>query len=737
MAEQQHPTSPVSSTSSDLLPTAATSETEFTIRPSTTESSLANQADIQESDIEMSRSIVGAEYGSEGFPFRQISHNTPPNSSPKSHKQKVLLAAYKDGYQLTPEVSQALEAADAFIISGNNKEAIPWLEKILESTRSPELHCLLWRLLGNAHFTVGNFKKASVCHLHNMAFCKDLQDASGVARANCNLGIAYMELGAFKLAGRCFLEYLEVSRTLGNETGVASACSNLGVLSKTVALKDLETMQANPSDSLLEVIRAHLFRGISYFEEHLSIVERYGDFPKVCRAYGNTGQCYEMLQQYPQAMFCHQKRLEIARQLGDKVSEARAMCNIGNCLRLIGNLEEAKKLYKENLECSREINDLPGESIALLNLGIITETLEQLEDSQKWYTLYLALVTQQLDIHGQIRAYECLGRIYEGLSDHRKSHNCFEKVAELTRITGDKNTHISAKQQADLAKKELKMQKKNKGLRGTLRRLTKGSLRLADPSLGQKSPMYRAESIELDTMGDSPMLKQRRKSAPQQGTWSPGLKRWFKTSPMPDWIPRQPAWEKSPPPGSSSPLIIANRKASAPQLQQDPSDDVEVEVQLRHHPEDPFRAPLPTQESSTNNPVFLDNLLLESSICVEPTSELPSDSTPHVTIKVNRSGSIYNRVRGDEHADTLKKLTNRISRPPEELGFHDISDEWKGWVLATQDEDDDLNNSVDLQMFEPKDGESSQSSSGPNPKSSPGPIPKSLDLFQPLTTPKC
>ena len=29
--------------------------------------------------------------------------------------------------------------------------------------------------------------------------------------------------------------------------------------------------------------------------------------PKVCRAYGNTGQCYEMLQQYPQAIFCHQK----------------------------------------------------------------------------------------------------------------------------------------------------------------------------------------------------------------------------------------------------------------------------------------------------------------------------------------------------------------------------------------------------------------------------------------------
>ena len=261
----------------DESPTVETSGSDLTIPPSTTLSSLAHEGDLQESDSEMSRSIVGAEYGSEGFPFRQISQRGPSDTSPRSNKHQLLQAAHRDGCQLAPDMREALEAADSFIVGGNNRAAIPRLEKVLESTRSPELHSLLWRLLGNAHFSLGNFKKASVCHLHNMAFCKDLQDAPGVARANCNLGIAYMELGAFKLAGRCFLEYLEASRTLGNETGVASACSNLGVLSKTIALKELEVMQATPSDTLLDEIRGHLFRAISYFEEHLSIVESYGD----------------------------------------------------------------------------------------------------------------------------------------------------------------------------------------------------------------------------------------------------------------------------------------------------------------------------------------------------------------------------------------------------------------------------------------------------------------------------
>ena len=52
--------------------------------------------------------------------------------------------------------------------------------------------------------------------------------------------------------------------------------------------------------------------------------------------------------------------------------------------------------------------------------------------------------------------------------------------------------------------------------------------------------------------------------------------------------------------------------------------------------------------------------------------------------------SIYNRIKQDGHAATLKSLTNKISQPPEELGFHDTSDEWKGWVLATQDNDEDM-----------------------------------------------
>ena len=50
--------------------------------------------------------------------------------------------------------------------------------------------------------------------------------------------------------------------------------------------------------------------------------------------------------------------------------------------------------------------------------------------------------------------------------------------------------------------------------------------------------------------------------------------------------------------------------------------------------------------------------------------------------------TVYSRVGNSRHAETLKKLTGDISQPSTELGFHDVTDEWKGWVLAGPDDDD-------------------------------------------------
>lgn len=133
-------------------------------------------------------------------------------------------------------------------------------------------------LLGTAHVTVGHFKEASVCHLHHLAFCRELEDFASLTKAECNLGIAYTKLGLLKLAGRCFLQYLENSQQLQDQASVANALSNLGLLSKTLALHAYQAaMRDNQKAQAKETLHVHLRRAITYLEQHLEIVEELGD----------------------------------------------------------------------------------------------------------------------------------------------------------------------------------------------------------------------------------------------------------------------------------------------------------------------------------------------------------------------------------------------------------------------------------------------------------------------------
>ena len=182
------------------------------------------------------------------------------------------------------EIQHHLTQAEHYILRGMNLSAVPLLEKALMLVgEEPQLQCLLWRLLGNAHLSLSHFKKASVCHMHQLAFCRELSDFEGMTRAECNLGIAYMKLGLLKLAGRCFVQYLDNSKIIQDEMGIAYACSNLGVLAKLVGVQEYLRVEGDPRVSeeerqeMMERFKDHIRKAIAYFEQHLEIVERKSD----------------------------------------------------------------------------------------------------------------------------------------------------------------------------------------------------------------------------------------------------------------------------------------------------------------------------------------------------------------------------------------------------------------------------------------------------------------------------
>jgi len=73
----------------------------------------------------------------------------------------------------------------------------------------------------------------------------------------------------------------------------------------------------------------------------LEIARQIGDKQGEGNAYGNLGNAYSRLGDYPKAIEYHQKNLEIARQIGDKQGEGNAYGNLGNAYSRLGDYPKA------------------------------------------------------------------------------------------------------------------------------------------------------------------------------------------------------------------------------------------------------------------------------------------------------------------------------------------------------------------------------------------------------------
>jgi len=169
---------------------------------------------------------------------------------------------------------KSLARADALIRSGNNKEAIQHLEAALNDSSDSHLQKRIWRLLGNCHASTRSYKRASVAYLHYLAICRELGDFPGATRAYCCLGITYMHQGLYILAGNCFLQHLDNSQILKNKIATSSAYNNLGVLAKLLAKKGIDRAYHNGTLTAMNPVTSQLHAAISYFTEHLLLVEQ-------------------------------------------------------------------------------------------------------------------------------------------------------------------------------------------------------------------------------------------------------------------------------------------------------------------------------------------------------------------------------------------------------------------------------------------------------------------------------
>ena len=128
---------------------------------------------------------------------------------------------------------------------------------------------VLWSLLGNAHFYLGDYEKAAQCHAHDLAICNELGDERNQAQAYCNLGIANRKTGYLQRAKLCYEKYLDTCEKMDDGRSKSKAHHNLGDLHLTLARLKLqrdEKLEDSPET------KEHLTQAAEYFEKHLEYV---------------------------------------------------------------------------------------------------------------------------------------------------------------------------------------------------------------------------------------------------------------------------------------------------------------------------------------------------------------------------------------------------------------------------------------------------------------------------------
>ena len=179
-------------------------------------------------------------------------------------------------------------------------------------------------------------------------------------------------------------------------------------------------------------------KAIEYFQKQLTTAIKNGDRGGEGRAYGNLGNAYRSLADYPKAIEYQEKHLKIAREIGDRGGEGGAYGSLGNAYHSLGNYRKATEYYKKCLKIAREIGDQGGKGRAYGSLGNAYHSLGNYRKATEYYKKCLKIAREIGDQGGKGRAYGSLGIAYDSLGDYRKAIEYHEKHLKIAREISDR-----------------------------------------------------------------------------------------------------------------------------------------------------------------------------------------------------------------------------------------------------------------------------------------------------------
>ena len=274
------------------------------------------------------------------------------------------------------------------------------------------------RLKGRTHNALGallmlkgSYVDARTYLEKSAAYCEQIVDNQGIARAYGNLGNLFFRQGDYAAAKNYFEQSLKISRD--NSLRMSpQIVSNLG---------------------LTYMNQGNYTEGVAVQREELAVVEAANDAASAATLQVNLGIVLAEKGDDTAALRCFEKGLELCQRLGNKQFTSIALGCIGNIWRLKGNFEKANDYLTDDLKICNELGDRQGTAIAHELIGKLHATKGELTDAARHFDESLQLCRALNYQKGVAKSLHGLGEVASLRNDFLRALECFDEAADIAR----------------------------------------------------------------------------------------------------------------------------------------------------------------------------------------------------------------------------------------------------------------------------------------------------------------
>ena len=316
--------------------------------------------------------------------------------------------------------------------------------------------------LGIIHTYSSNFDESIKLYRKALKIRKTINDSMGIASIYNKLCYAYHKKFEMDSCLTYNLKALDIYTALGSKRHIFLSKGNVAAVYESMnqydnALKvHFETLEMSKdiSDSLglsniyLNIGNTYLskkdtLKGLSYYDKCIKIGELNGYDNTLAIVYSDYGIILEGQKKYKKALKFYQKSYQLSKKIDADVELSEALLNLGNMNTITGNYNDAKTKLYEGLKLSKETQAKDNE---LKAYELLLHYYSKRRNTDSILHYYSA--------HKKLNSTIYSNRVTEEIADVQERYNTAEREKEI--LT----------QRADIAEKELNLNKKNTQLIG-------------------------------------------------------------------------------------------------------------------------------------------------------------------------------------------------------------------------------------------------------------------------------